>query len=111
MKISTLATGHGTMPGGTVLMDHADSSTILEIEAPETANPAKGGAAYRPRPGNWIDVTVTSLPEPQTPVKRKPLFSLMGVFVPISGPTGGLLKPEGKTHAYVCPCPAQLWSA
>ena len=49
-------------------------ATILENIDPETANPAKGGAAYRQSRGKLIDLVVISLPELRPSVKRKPCF-------------------------------------
>lgn len=78
-----------------------------ENQAPDTANPASGGAAYRPRPGKTEDLDNHQSPRTQAPRQAKTLFSRTRSRVPISGPPGELLcSPNGElmpTLAYNLP--------
>ena len=49
-------------------------ATVLENRAPDIANPARGGAAYRPRPGKIMCVATVRFPEIRPLVKRKLRF-------------------------------------
>jgi len=57
------------MGNGSVIRRVANS-TLLENQRPRNAKARQGGGPYiRPRPGNWMDVTVASFPQLRPSVK------------------------------------------